>query len=553
MSRKHSNRRSIRQNSRQRTTLTAALAAAMAVLVMACPLTGCSSQSSKTAAEQTEAAALKEEDQEPQTQEAKPAGVSEETLTIAIESNIGGLDPKTTVDRYSANIYGTIYETLLAYDENDNLTANSIVDSYSQTDDVTYHFKLTPGIKFHNGEELKASDVKFSLERGIGTSMNYLVGEIDRVDVVGDYEFDIVLKASNGAFLAGLTTPQTGILNEKAVTEAGDSYQLHPIGTGPYQFVSWEQGVKAIVERNEAYHGEAPYYKTLVFYEIADSTTRANQLEVKEVDVAPLAATDISRFESNSEYQMMKADTYGLIYIGMNYNSEKLADQKVRDAIAYAVDTEAIANAAYLGYAEVATAILNPNVTYSIADETPVNTFDPEQSKALLNEAGYGEGQLQLTLVIDTRTDVTQVGTMLKEYLNQAGIEAEIVTGDKTSMSGSYYAEGTNYDIFVGTWYCATPDANSQIMTTFHSSCNGATGGYCWMNRPEMDEKIEQAARSIDSSERAELYREIQETVQEEKWWIPVLYYVDNWGVSQGIDISDCLVPTGAHQWWKAK
>lgn len=537
---------------RRNTGLRTTLAATTAALLLACSLAGCSSGNKETTAAQTAVAAQNAENSQ-EAKEAQQTGVAEDTLTIAIESNIGGLDPKTTVDRYSANIYGTIYETLLAYDEENNLIAGPLVEAYEQTDDITYNFKLIPGIKFHNGEELKAGDVKFSLERGIGTSMNYLVGNIDHVDVVGDYEFNIVLKASNGAFLAGLSTPQTGILNEKAVTEAGDNYQLSPVGTGPYKFVSWEQGVKATVVRNDEYHGEAPYYKTLVFYEISDSTTRANQLEVKEVDVAPLAATDISRFESNPDYQMVKAESYGLIYIGMNYNSEKVANQNVRDAIAYAVDTVAIANAAYLGHAEVATAILNPNVTYSIADETPVNTFDPELAKTRLSEAGYGEGQLKLTLVIDTRSDVTQVGTMLKEYLNQVGIDVEIVTGDKTSMSGSYYAEGNNYDIFVGTWYCATPDANSQIVTTFHSSCNGATGGYCWMNRPEMDALIDQAASSTDSAERAELYKEIQETVQNEKWWVPVLYYVDNWGVSQGIDISDCLVPTGAHQWWKAK
>lgn len=530
-----------------RTTL-----AATAIFIAACSLAGCGSKAVEPGTAQTGAVSGGAEAGEA-LQETGEAGISEETLTIALESSIGGLDPKTTVDRYSANIYGTIYETLLAYDEENQLTANSIVESYEQTDDVTYHFKLVPGIRFHNGEELKAGDVKFSLERGIGTSMNYLVGSIDRVEVIGDYEFDIVLKASNGAFLAGLTTPQTGILNEKAVMEAGDNYQLQPVGTGPYRFAAWEQGVKASVLRNQEYHGELPYYKELVFYEISDSTTRANQLEVKEIKAAPLAATDISRFEGSSEYQMVKADTYGLIYIGMNYRSEMVEDQRVRDAIAYAVDTEAIANAAYLGHVQVATAILNPNVTYSIAGETPVNSFDPEKAKALLAEAGYGDRELSLTLVIDTRTDVTQVGTMLKEYLNQAGIEVEIVTGDKTSMSGSYYADGTNYDIFVGTWYCATPDANSQIMTTFHSSCNGATGGYCWMNRPEIDALIEQAASSTDQEERAELYREIQETIQREKWWIPVLYYVDNWGVCQGIDIRDCLVPTGAHQWWKAK
>lgn len=481
------------------------------------------------------------------------SAVSDETLAVALASKIGGLDPKTTVDRYSSNIYGCIYETLLTYDKSNNIIANTIVKEYSQADSVTYNFKLAEGIMFHNGEELKASDVKFSLERGIGTSMNYLVGDIDHVEVLGDYEFNIVLKASNGAFLAGLTTPQTGILNEKAVTEAGNDYQLHPIGTGPFKFVSWEQGVSVTIERNKDYHGEAPYYKSIVFSEISDDTIRANQLESKEINAAALAATDVLRFEEDDDYQIVKAETYGLIYVGMNYNSEKLANQTVREAIACALDTTAITNAAYLGYADVATAILNPNVTFSIAKELEINEYNVEKAKKLLTEAGYGQGELSLTMVIDTRTDVTAVGTMVKEYLNQVGINCEIVTGDKTTMSGSYYANGTSYDIFVGTWYCATPDANTQIVTTFHSSCNGATGGYVWMNNDAIDELIEKARSSTDKDERAALYKDIQLQVNNEKWWIPVLYYVDCWGVSDGIDISACLSPTGQHQWWKAK
>ncbi len=475
-----------------------------------------------------------------------------EMLSIALSSNIGGLDPKATVDRYSANVYGCIYETLLTYDHDETIIPNSIVDSYQQTDDVTYHFKLKQGIKFHNGEELKAGDVKFSLERGINTSMNYLVGDIDHVEVLNDYEFNILLKSSNGAFPAGLTTPQTGILNEKAVKEGGESYQMHPIGTGPYKFDTWEQGVSVTLVLNDDYHGSSPDFNKIVFYEIADDTTRANQLEVNKVNAAILASTDISRFQGNTNYHITSADSYGLIYFGMNYNSEKLADLNVRRAIAYAIDTEAITKAAYFGYSNTATSILSPNLTYSDADKIAVNEYNPEKAKGLLSEAGYGNKKLKLTLVIDTRTDVTSVGTMIKSFLNNVGIDCDVITGDKTSMSGSYYANGTNYDIFVGTWYCATPDVNSQIFTTFHSSNNGATGGYVWMHDDEIDALIEKGRESTDAAERQKIYSELQEFIFTNKWWVPISYYVDNWGVSSYVNISECLDPAGTHKWWKA-
>jgi len=475
-----------------------------------------------------------------------------ELLSVALSSNIGGLDPKTTVDRYSANVYGCIYETLLVYDSAGNIIPNTIVESYEQTDDITYQFKLKQGIQFHNGEVLKAGDVKFSLERGINTSMNYLVGDIDHVVVLDDYEFNIVLKSSNGAFPAGLTTPQTGILNEKAVNEKGEAYQMHPVGTGPYKFRTWEQGVSVTLERDDNYHDTLPYFKEIVFYEIADDTTRANQLEVNKVNTAILASTDIVRFQDNDDYQVVSADTFGLIYFGMNYNSEKVADVKVRQAIAYAIDAEAITKAAYFGYADTATSILSPNLTYSDADKIPINEYNPEKAKELLTAAGYDDKKLQLTLVIDTRSDVTSVGTMIKALLNDVGIDCEVVTGDKTSMSGSYYAAGTNYDIFVGTWYCATPDVNSQIFTTFHSSNNGATGGYVWMHNDEIDALIERARKSADSAERQKLYSELQMFVFDNKWWVPISYYIDNWGVSSDIDINACLDAAGTHKWWKA-
>jgi peptide/nickel transport system substrate-binding protein len=481
----------------------------------------------------------------------KPS-TSDKTLSIALASTIATMDPKISNDRYSSNIYRCIYESLLTYDKNKKIVANSIVKEYRRVNDVTYNFKLVKGIYFDNGEELKASDVKFSLERGIGTSINYLVGDIKHVDVLGDYEFNIVIKAPNGAFLAALTTPQTGILNKEAVTKAGNSYQLHPIGTGPYKFVSWEQGVSVTLERKVDYYGKAPFYKKLVFKEITDDTTRANQLESGGVNAASISAIDVSRFSGNRNFMIVKAPTYGLVYIGMNYNSKNVKNQIVRQAIAYAINTSSIAKAAYLGYAKVATSILNPNVTFSIANELKPNQYNPDKAKALLAQAGYKNRSLKLTLVIDNRTDVTAVGTMVKEYLNKVGIDCKIVTGDKTTMSGSYYAKGAEYDIFVGTWYCATSDANTQIFQTFHSFCNGATGGYVWMHRDDIDKKIETARASLDSKKRAELYKEIQQLVYTEKWWVPVLYYVDCWGVAKDVDISACLDPTGQHLWWKA-
>ena len=188
-------------------------------------------------------------------------------LIVAAAYDAKALDPAVTIDAPSILVGIHIHENLLCIDENSKLIPQ-LAESYDQIDPTTYRFALRKGIKFHNGEELKASDVKFSMDRvmsPVGSATRAYSKDLASVEVIDDYTVQMKLKQPSTPFLMLLTLSWGGIVNEKAVRAAGDNYAMNPIGTGPFRLVDWKRGDRITLERYEDYWGERPRYKTLIF------------------------------------------------------------------------------------------------------------------------------------------------------------------------------------------------------------------------------------------------------------------------------------------------
>lgn len=473
------------------------------------------------------------------------SGTTEKTvITVALQSDISSLDPIQAADAYSANAYGCIYESLMREDAEGNIIPNLCESVEISDDNLVYTFHLPEGVLFHNGEELKAADVAFSLNRALGTAVDYLVGDIAGVEAVDDYTVNVTLKSPAGSFLSNLTTAQTGILNEKAVTDAGDSYQLSPVGTGALRFVSWTPGVSCILERYEGYRGAQCDFDELVFKTITEDTSRTIALESGEIDVAmAIPTTDLERVRENPNLKLVESTTRAFKFVGINSSKSPFNDVKVRQAVALAIDTEAITKAVKLGYAEVACSILSPNVIY--ADTTiPKNEYDVEKAKALLAEAGYPDG-FSAVIWSDSRAEYTAVDTIVKEMLAQIGVQIEIKT-----LEWAAFLEACNnaeVDLYVVGWKCSTPDPDSQFFQTLHSSML-STWNFSQVNDPYVDELLEKARASTDPAERAKLYSDLQWYFYEQKYWIPLWVDVDYIGTSARIS-SLTLDASGTHRW----
>lgn len=444
------------------------------------------------------------------------SGEAKDTLVIATSSDAITMDPVQNNDSFSGNIMAQVYDGLVKIDMEGNITEN-LAESYEISEDgLTYTFKLREGIKFQNGEELKASDAVFTFQRAVeAPAVAHIFGDIDpeSLTAVDDYTFQFALKNPNAGIIAALCHPAAFLVNEKAVTEAGDDYQRNPVGTGPFTLEEWSKSNKMVLKRFEDYHGDAPGYSTLEVRIIPEATNRVIELETGGVDIAyDIAPNDVSRVEDNSDLQLFKTPDYGTLYMGMNTQKSPLNDIKVRQAVSKAIDVEAIVPAIWRGVGQAASAPYTSTIKYSIAEENEPNTKDIEAAKQLLKEAGYEDG-LSLTITTNDRQERIDAATIMKEDLKEVGIDVTVEVLEWSAFIEK--VENGEHDMYIMSWISDSPDPDMVVYPLFHSSMAGPGGNYMFFNDAEVDELIIQGRRTQDGPEREEIYKNLQERIME--------------------------------------
>ena len=470
-----------------------------------------------------------------------------DTLIVGIESDPRSLDPAISIDVHSASVTGNIYETLLALDANKNIIPK--LAEYKQIDDITYEFYVKKGVKFHNGEELKAADVVFTFQRGIETpQLQYIFDQIDASTIVEKDEYPVwlQLRQPSASFLSNLTSTSAVVVNKKAVTEYGEDYPNHPIGTGPMKFVSWEKNVECIVERFEDYYGPKPEMKKIIFRPIVELTSRTIELESGAVDMAlGIPATDLKRVEDHADLRIESTVGYSMRYVGFNCSVAPFDNELVRQALSHAVDAEGIAQA-LRGEAEKVTAAPYSHAMMYYDESVGHISYDPALAKQLLAEAGYPDG-FKTTIVADERKERTDIATIVQQQLAEIGVTAEIKVMEWGTFLDATYAGNT--EIYVMGWSAATPDPDYVVYNVFHSSMQGEGGNMSFVNDPRVDDLIERGRTSSDFNERAKIYAELQALLKDLCPWIYL--YAENLytGVSEKIDHVE-LQPSGVHPYY---
>lgn len=475
-------------------------------------------------------------------------GSAKDVLRVASQSDVKSLDPAQAIDVHSANIYNDIYETLLTLDENKKIVPK--LAEYEQVDDVTYLFKLKQGVHFHNGEELKASDVVFTFRRGMETALlAFIYGTVDTVEAVDDYTVKVVLTAPSAPFLAAMTAVASSIVNEKAVTEAGDSYGMNPVGTGPYKFVSWEQGVAVTLERYEDYWGEKPVYRQVVVRPIPEATNRTIELESGNVDIAlDIPVTDLSRVEAADNLKLLRQVSNSIRYLGFNCEAAPFDDVRVRQAFAYAIDVAALTKAVNGDTCEVANAPFSSNIMY-YKEDANAHELDLEKAKSLLAEAGYGDG-MEVTILTDERKEYMDIATIVQSQLKELNVDVKIeVLEWATYLSRVYAGECQMY--IIG-WACQTPDPDTVVYSTFHSSMKGNGGNMSFYDSPEADRLLELGRTTSDDAEREKIYYELQDLLINDRPWIYLWVTEVFVGTSDSVEYME-LDPVGTHCYYKVR
>lgn len=471
-------------------------------------------------------------------------GSGKDTLVVAQGADPKSLDPHASNDQPSSRVNKQIYNTLVEVTEDMEIEP-SLAESWEQVDETTWKFKLREGVKFHNGEELKASDVKFSLDRMMNSpEVAHIVGAVESVEIEGDYTVIIKTKEPFAPILAHLAHTAASILNEKAVTEAGDDYQNNPVGTGPFKFVSHDVGDKVTLERFDDYFGETAKVKTLVFRNIPEGTNRTIGLKTGEVDIAyDIEPIDLDKVREDDKLVLIEEESLSTTYIGFNTKKAPFDDVRVRKALNHAINVDEIIEVVLEGAGTKATGPINDKV-YGYNQSLSGYEYNPEKAKELLAEAGYPDGFKTSIWTNDNPVRV-RIAELVQAQLKEVGVDVTI-----EEVEWGAYLERTaagEHDMFILGWVTVTGDADYGLYPLFHSSQHGGAGNRTFYTNAEVDQLLDKGRTSIDENERLEAYAKAQEIIVEDAPQIFLYFQTQNAGVQSNIE-GFRLHPAGHHK-----
>lgn len=433
-------------------------------------------------------------------------------ISIAMKADPKTLDPQKSIDTMSNKSITLIYDTLLDLDENLNLKPN-LAESWERLDDCNVVFHLKKGVKFHNGEELKAEDVKFTLERAASSPQTlYLFKPITQVTVIDDYTVQVTTDKPFGALLNNLAAVQGGIVSKKAVLKYGDDYVNHPVGTGQYKLKEWLPGNRIVFEGfKDAYQG-APNFEELTYLTIPEVSNRMIALETGEVDVAfDIGIMDKETIENSNNLELVEVESPALLYLGFDQTNPIYQNKKLREAIAYAIDNQTFVDVVFRGSAVAGDSPL-PKASPAYNGNVKKYNQDIEKAKKLLAEAGYPNGlDIELWCMDDgPRVDMCVI---IQDQLKKIGINVEI----KIFEFGAYVSKTAlpNKELYFLSWN-SSGDGDVALYPLFHSSQHGAPGNRSFYSNKEVDKLLDKARVSVDEEERKSLYKEVQNILQED-------------------------------------
>lgn len=461
------------------------------------------------------------------------SGSYKDTLTWCQGSDVTSLDPHQGKETPAVQVTCQIFDTLVVVNPETGELEPQIAESWEQTDDVTYVFKIREGVKFHDGSEVTAADVKFSLERAINSAaVSYIVDFIESVSDNGDGTVTVKTKYPYGPALRNLAIPFAAIV-PKALVEADEAnFILNPVGSGPYQFVEWKQGDHITMKAFDDYYAGKAATENLIMRVVPENAQRSIALETGEVDLAyGLSVNDIPKVEDNPDLVANVISSLSCTYISFNLNKAPFDNPLVREALSIAINRQAIVDTINSGVGEPADAIIAPGVFgyYS----TGVPEYNPERAKELLAEAGYPNG-FSTTLWVNENQGRIEICQAIMAMLMDIGVECKL----ESMEFGSYISRTSagEHELACFGWTTSSGDADYTYYSLEHSSQQGAPGNRSFISDPEVDQLIEDARSSSDEATRKELYQKLAIKLAEYNNNMPILYTAVNVGASKNVE-----------------
>lgn len=444
-------------------------------------------------------------------------------LNLLINDAFSTLDPGNLSLTADFKLCRQIYEPLYKLDNDGNEIA-VLATEYSVSDDqLTWNFKLREGVKFHNGDPLTTQDVAYSLNRCMESAYMQTYAEpLESVTAIDDTTVEIKLKAPFSPLIENLS--YLGVVSQKFAEENMDDQGLlgfNTCGTGPYMHKESTPDVSVTLASNPDYWDGEPSIKTLNFELITDASTALTAFEAGELDIVAVPSASWEEVSSNDAYASDAPLTNHCLYLMFNTQQAPFDNQKLRQAIAYAIDRQAIIDMAMDGLAEPASTLATPYM-FGYQEEHPSYEYDPEKAKELLAEAGYPDG-------LDIGSLKTMGGTYFEKVMQvvQGQLQAIGITSQIEGMDGNALVS----DCISGNFGLANMGQSMTQDYDFLKSyfCKDYIDGLnmARYQNDEVDALFTEGASTVDKDARMATYTKIEEITQDACAYVP-LYNMQN-------------------------
>lgn len=451
-------------------------------------------------------------------------------VVVAIPYSLSALDPYNTNSTLAQAVGKGWYEGLFEFDKDLNIKPLLATEYKASEDGLEYTFKLREGVKFHDGTDFNAEAVKINFERVLNKA-NALArynqfNKIKSVEVVNPYEVKIILSEPFSALINNLAHPSAMIISPKALEQYGKDINFHPTGTGPFQFVEWKPGETVKMKRNENYWNKDSLAKvdSITFRVITDNNTRAAVMKTGEAHFTnPVPYEQVKILEKSGKVDIVVTPSIVERYVSINVLKKPFDNIKVRQALNYAINKEALIKVTLNGYADVATGVVPPLVEFS--KQFKSYEYDPKKAKELLKEAGYPNGfETTLWAGYNDGTSV-KVIQFLQQQLRQVGIKASVEALESGQIVAKVQKvqkpEDAGVRLYYVGWSASTGEANWALAPLLKGDAwPPVLSNTSYYKNDKVDANLEAALRTNDKAEKEKLYAEAQEIIWNEAPWV---------------------------------
>lgn len=455
-------------------------------------------------------------------------GEAKDTITIVINAEPETLDPASANADPISIVLNFVCENLFELDANGEIYAE-LLESYEFTDDTTLKCKLKEGVKFSTGEELTSEDVLWEfirLQSAPKSSSHFAFLDMDNSFAEDDYNFTLKFKQAWAPYSNTMSTGRGSIISKAAFEEMGETdFARAPIGSGPYKIVEWNPGTQIKLTRNEYYHGEPAKTENIIIKFISEPTARVIELETASADIVYyIEGNDISRVEGIDGYHIEKGDSYRYFTLCLSMQEPLFQDQRVREALCYAINKEDLVKATTNG---VGTPINGycPTVMDGYIDMGETKQ-DVEKAKQLLADAGYPDG-FTIDLHVQPETIYQRAAEIIQGYWKEIGVTANIVSNALATYDAQHKGK------FQASLRDGTATEISNVFIIYESSFGSRLNG----NDATLDKMLlDLRTYYYGDPERDAEVKKITEYLHEKRYTYPYMVMPTVYGVSDKLE-----------------